>query len=389
MEISLSVDQQEAFGALIQAINAGNREVVLTGPAGSGKTTLMRAVIDWASPLRTVALMAPTGKAASRLRTLTGRPASTIHRLLYEKTTVDEEGNLVFSDVRAVAPAGSLVIVDEASMVGKALQNDFLSKMLPGVQILYVGDAEQLPPVNDSYGPDLLHPTAALSQVHRQALESPIIRVATAVRSGIKWQEAAKNELDNDDMLFAAEADAVDWLVERRSAGIDATLLCFSNNKRIEINNAVRSALKHTNTLDIGDTIVCLRNNTTVGLMNGDTRVVAAIDDLGDLQRIYWTTPDSGSAYVVQSHIANGSPLADWRYVLDAVPSGGARKSAIPVDYGECITVHKSQGSQWDEVGFVHDDSLSWLRNKDPVQYRKLVYTAVTRSAKKLAIFYR
>lgn len=389
MEITLSADQKIALAVIQDALAAGDRELILIGPAGSGKTTLMRAVIDWAEKTRVVALMAPTGKAASRLRDLTGRPASTIHRLLYEKALNDAEGNLVFMDVRAVAPEGSLVIVDESSMLGKALYVDFMSKMSAGVQVLFVGDTEQLPPVKDDAGPRLDRPTTLLTQVHRQALESPIIRMATAVRLGQRWTAAAKLELDNPDIDLDCEDAAVDWLIERRKAGIDATLLCFSNAVRTELNKAIRTKLKRTEPLEVGDTFICLRNNTTVGLMNGDTRTVAAIDDLGDMLRVYWTSPDNGSAIVVPSHMEAGSQLADWRWILEDMPNAGYRKEAIPIDYGECITVHKSQGSQWAEVGIVHCGSLSWFSKKEPEQYRKLMYTAITRAAKRLAIFYR
>jgi len=389
MEIELSPDQKLAFAIIQDAIAAGEREMVLIGPAGSGKTTLMRAVIAWAEQHRNVALMAPTGKAASRLREVTGKPASTIHRLLYEKALNDVDGNLVFLDVRAVAPIGSLVIVDEASMIGKQLHADFMLKMAADVQVLYVGDREQLPPVKDAVGPRMDKPTTLLTQVHRQALESPIIRMATAVRNGEKWTTAAKLELDSPDVDLLGEDDAVDWLIERRKAGIDATLLCFSNATRAELNTKIRDKMKRTEPLEVGDTFICLRNNTTIGLMNGDTRTVAAIDDLGDMLRVYWTSPDNGSAIVVPRHIEAGSPLGDWRWILDDMPDAGYRKQAIPVDYGECITVHKSQGSQWSEVGIVHCGSLSWFSKKEPVQYRKLMYTAITRAAKRLAIFYR
>lgn len=158
-----------------------HRLVVLTGGPGTGKSTTTRAVADLAEKLGLeVGLCAPTGKAARRLGELTGRTASTIHRLL-------GYGPVGFRHNHLEPAPYDLLIVDEVSMCGDGLMLSLLSAVAPGARVLLVGDTDQLPPVDA--GLPLLAitqaaPTVRLTTVYRQAAENPIIRAAHGLLNG-------------------------------------------------------------------------------------------------------------------------------------------------------------------------------------------------------------
>lgn len=424
--MALSDDQQVARDAVLAALRAGREAITLSGPAGSGKTTLMRTLIDDLEDAgRRVMLLAPTGKAAARLRDLTGRETTTIHRPLYKRIVVRADGSPEFHDPRSIADGRVVVVVDEASMVGTRLYRDLVRGLPTGAQLLCVGDREQLPPVQDTWGADFAAPTALLTQVHRQAEGSPIIRLATAIRTGQDWRDVpATDRVDAQGGYSRAHGtvdSAASWLAFQRAKGVDATLLTFANNTRRAVNDAVRRArgLDHE-AIAPGDVLVCTRNHYGVGLMNGETRTVARVDwrpldtvdfdDWGDpiayhkwvdASAVRWRTtdvavdpaevdPDDADTvrpvYVVPEFLGTGWSVDAWDH-LQNKGDPDIRNRVMQAEWGECLTVHKSQGSQWQAVGVVHDRSLAGMATRDPDTYRRIMYTAATRAARKLVIF--
>lgn len=390
----LSPDQQTARDAIINAIRDGQRQMVLSGPAGSGKTTLMRQVLaDLREIRRETVLLAPTGKAAARLRDTTGAETSTIHKALYRTINEHATGSVDFADPRAVASRNGVIVCDEASMVGKRLAGDLVGSLPTGAQILWVGDREQLPPVGDTWGADFADPTALLTQVHRQAESSPIIRLATAVRQGRDWRQILPSP--GYQRIRCTREQAALWLVGKRVFGEDATLVTFSNQTRKQINGLVRAQSGRSGLLDAGDHIVCTRNQHARGIWNGE---VFAVQDVWPEPVTTWNSSgiclidlscadtDAGQM-LLWPEALDGSADADaWRRMDDQL-SKPDRNRLIRAEYGECLTVHKSQGSQWDCVGLIHDRALDAMQDRDAETYRRLVYTAVTRAAKELVIF--
>ena len=377
--MKLSPDQDQARQTILTALSAGQQVSVLVGPAGSGKTTLLRALL--ADLTREVSLLCPTGKAAARLSEVTGKRARTVHRALYgrvqEVSTDRGKTRLVFDGKQAPCPPGGLVICDEASMVDTRLHTDLLDHLPPGAQLLYVGDREQLPPVEGTWGPDLTAPTAALQTIHRQAEQSPILSLATAIREGRRWDAWQPGVCER------GGGDPVAWLCDRLAE--DATLITTTNQRRRALNTAVRARLAHTGPLVAGERIVCLRNNIDVGLMNGEVRrVVSASKAHGPswLQRaeLWEVVLDSGEKVLVNIDLI-GQPVsafAAWK----KKHRGAGMARLIHVDYGYCLTVHKAQGSQWRQVGFVSCPVFRRMRDR-----RRLAYTAVTRASEVLRIF--
>jgi exodeoxyribonuclease-5 len=388
MTFKLSEDQTQALADLKAVLATGKPISVFVGPAGSGKTTIMKALIEDQQQHRQVVLCAPTGKAASVLAEKTGMDVSTIHSAIYgyvEEVTkeddnsdenVERETKLVFGKPKCPVAHGGLVVVDEASMVGQYLHNQltqytFLAK---GAQILYVGDREQLPPVNDTWGADFANPDAMLTKIHRQAEDSAILTLSQAIREkkGFNgWNETCRT--DNG-------GDPVDWMVERAQS--DATLLTYTNKNRKALNVAVRESLGRTDAIEVGDRIVCLLNSKGTNIMNGEVRTVTAVKVRDTYTKL--TLCDGNEVYVNPELF--GAKTLLWKEWVATIPFH-RRRRALHIDYGYCLTVHKSQGSQWKDVAFCVGGAFQWLKKKDPDTARRLSYTAVTRASDNLVIF--
>jgi exodeoxyribonuclease-5 len=388
-DFHLSDDQEAARKAVLEAAQDGEHVMVLTGPAGSGKTTLTRVIIDDFEALhRVVTLLAPTGKAATRLAELTGRSASTVHRPLYRRVHEDASGALHFSQTQSVAGFDALVIIDEASMLGTQLFADLFKDLPRGAQVLCVGDREQLEPVNDTWGPDFENPTAALTHVHRQALESPILDLATHVRLGGFWRAFdPRGRVGYERRKRACLSDVVQWFVESRNAGQDVVLLTYTNRTRQALNEMVREAYGRRETIEPGDRILCKRNNLPLGVWNGEVREVERVEvDLegGGFARVVWT--DGKKALIIPWLLReqNGGDQKSFLYAL-AMIGKDMKDDIMRAEYGECLTVHASQGSQWKKVGIVHD--FDFAQRNDKEFYRRLMYTAITRASEELVIF--
>lgn len=309
-ELALSQDQQQALDTLLdhveRAAESSDRVVmVLTGAAGTGKTTIMKEMARRVQPLGfSVMYAAPTGKAAARLRESTGEETSTLHSFLYgtpvEKgicpncnqvsealgrtvSSLRREGfstfvcphcgtSIPFSQKDSIAielhwepneklmQMGDkvLLIVDESSMVGPLIYEDVLKMVPPKWPILWVGDREQLKPVPSpmdkqkfpgrTWGPNFESPTANLTQVHRQSAGNPIINLATRIRT--RQNDAnpllVDPQFQNDPRLriypTAPLASPVAWLVGERNARHDATLIAWTNVLRKKMNHMVRQA---------------------------------------------------------------------------------------------------------------------------------------------------
>jgi len=200
--VTLSEDQEAALRCLRQAFNGvltrlargekldpRQRTLTLAGEAGTGKTLCMFELVRrLAADGHEVRLAAPTNKAARVLSDKAGRPAETLHKVAYQRPMTDEATGELMAFVRHEAGSvahklGTLLIADEASMVGVRLYDDVFAALSSEVVVLCVGDPAQLRPVKAAPAVDLDNPTARLTQVHRQAgAEHPILLAAQQVR---------------------------------------------------------------------------------------------------------------------------------------------------------------------------------------------------------------
>jgi exodeoxyribonuclease V len=340
----------------------------LFGYAGSGKTTLAKHFAEAIDG--EVKFAAFTGKAALALRRNGCHAASTIHRLIYSCRA----GPVPLFELkpRDALEDTRLIILDECSMVSRQLGRDLLSF---GVPVLALGDPAQLPPVYDERTRDQpggfftdQMPDVMLTEIHRQALNSPIIRLSMAVREG--------------ESLIPGSHGAVQ-IIRRRELDPRCPLetdqiLVGRNNTRRAYNVRVRQRLGLMDPLPMpGDKLVCLRNNHGRGLLNGAVWVVRACSQGEDAVSMCLVDEldQSGSELAVSARIEcflGGFDKLKWEQ---------CRRHEV-FDFGYCLTTHKSQGSQWPSV-VLFDESWAFRQSGND---RRWLYTGITRAAEKLTV---
>ncbi len=379
--ITYADNQRQAIEA---AVN--NKTMVLTGGPGTGKTTTLNGIIKLFEGLGlTVTLCAPTGRAAKRLGDVCGKEAKTIHRLLEVdmgkgNTFVKNESNPIKSDV---------VIIDEMSMVDVKIFESLLRALLPRVRLIMVGDADQLPSVGagnvflDIIRSEKIH-TVFLNEIFRQASHSKIITNAHKINRG-----EFPDLVNSEDFFFIKKSsiqgvnDAVAALVSERipqkySKTVLSGLQVIIPTKKSPtgtqaVNSMLRELVNGTDTKKtevtvgkrvyrLGDKVMQTKNNYDItckkndgvyelGVFNGDIGVISLIDVKNR-----------------QLHVSFDDRVAIYDF-----------SDLDELDLAYAVTVHKSQGSEFDVVLLVITDMTPLL------QYRNLLYTAVTR-AKQLLI---
>lgn len=414
--VGLNSGQQIGLRSTVTALRSGRSTWRLTGPAGTGKTYLTQRIASVLEQEGTEVIgMAPTGRAALQLARSIPR-TTTIHSGIFARVQEDLEGKPLFreQDLRFPIEHG-VAIIDEASMIGERLYRWIDKAAPPGVRILFQGDYEQLPPVDDAPGVDLEHAEVKLTEVMRQAQDNPILSLATAIRTG------GQNQGRPDDRLRLhgrSELDGpVRWLAEHRSRDLygDSTVTTWANLTRKRINFELRALLGRTAPLQPGDRLVVRKTNHHLGLLNGEVLVVERVEPIRvfaeDFLRVSGRFVQGGSSVsltvMVRAFGADQQTAVQLRRmllerILQLVSPGErglVRQGKLPeryaaeeqlirgctlVDYGEALTVHALQGSQMKHLGFALDGAMGKLRNRDPELYRKLCYTAVTRAVETL-----
>ena len=203
--INLSTKQEEA----IQAINSNN-VVIITGGPGTGKTTIIKNVIDiYKSHGKKVVLCAPTGRAAKRMTEMTGEEAKTLHRLL-EIGKIEKANEFTIMNYEVAPIDADVIIVDEAAMVDIYLMNYLLNGIYQGTKLILVGDTDQLPSVGPgSVLKDIINSerikTIFLDEIFRQAAQSKIIVNSHKVNDGEYFLEKEEQEGLKDDFFYIKE----------------------------------------------------------------------------------------------------------------------------------------------------------------------------------------
>ena len=336
----------------------------LFGYAGTGKTTLAKEIAQNVDG--EVVFGAFTGKAAPVLRQKGCEGASTLHSLLSRPALAEDEepGDSPMFTLRRDAPAGdaALIIIDECSMVDEELGRDLLSF---GAPVLVLGDPAQLPPVKGGGWFTDHEPDVMLTEVHRQAEESAIVRLSMQIREGRvpdygDYGDArviARREVDPDAVLAADQ------------------VLVGTNRTRRRYNERLREHQKFDGDEPcVGERLVCLRNNKQKGLLNGSMWTVKERRGRkGGMLRLTLTPEDGGSP-------ARVSVLPDFFSGEVADIPWPKRRNSDEFDYGYALTVHKAQGSQWDDV-MLFDESFAFKEHA-----AAWLYTGVTRAAEKLTL---
>lgn len=381
----------------------------LFGYAGTGKTTLAKHLAQNLDG--EVLFAAYTGKAAQVLRSKGCDNATTIHSLIYrprsksaeELILLERKLQLLTQDLIAAGVAeeeflenkeyklllrrveeerrlsekpifilnedssvrdASLVIIDECSMVDSQMGKDLLSF---GVKLLVLGDPAQLPPIGSGgYFTENVTPDVMLEEIHRQAADSPIIRLATEIRN--QRNVSLGSYGDNCEVILRRNFE--------RSRFLDYDQILVGKNKtRFSLNNTVRGLRGIEDPYPVPqDKLVCLKNNQNIGILNGCLFRVVQTKAVQD-EKVYMEllSEDENIQFYLAAHECLFTDPG-------SSPPWFQRSEAEEFDYGYALTVHKSQGSQWNSVVLV-DESEVFRKDK-----WRWLYTGITRAAERLTI---
>lgn len=438
--------QGQAIDELCEFVdNTSNRGIfVLKGFAGTGKTTLVSALVNslWPVGIKVV-LLAPTGRAAKVLSFYSKKKALTIHKKIYWVKSNASGGTYV--TLQENKHSNTIFVVDEASMIpdvsdkgfgGRSLLEDLIEFVYSGVncKLILLGDTAQLPPVHLDVSPalndDLLGITfkrevssLELTEVVRQQNDSLILENATNVRNQIKNEQFGfpKFKCNNDFKRLNDGMEIQDALEDAYSkSGVDGTVVLCKSNKRANLyNKQIRAKIRwQEDELSVGDFLMIVRNNyywlpkeSKVGfLANGDTVEVLRIYEFNELYGMRFARisvrlldyPDEESLEVIVMLDLLASEVASLSYEqykllhdevakdFTHIPKKQQRNkeiklnpffNALQVKFSYAITCHKSQGGQWEHVFIEQGYFTKEMLNKE---YFRWLYTALTRSTKKV-----
>lgn len=345
---SLSYQQNVAFNMILEWYKRSqDKTFVLAGYAGTGKSTIARYIIEHLNVANTYTL-AYTGKAAHVLRQKGNTGSDTIHSKLYKCVEDKETGDLKFElDYETPLRFSPLVVIDEYSMINTELLNDLLRM---AKKVLFLGDPFQLPPV---VGKNNLEPDYVLTEVHRQALESPVLRAATLVRQGDDVPFGVMEGKEGTFSHFKKENWGHGYFQPEYSQ-----IICGYNATRRAINDAFLREGEY-NKKNIYK-VICLHNNKDFGVYNGMIGEAKFLDD-GKMKLI-----------------ADGKEKK-LRFDKETFNTGKkpryAQKEINYFDFAWAITCHKSQGSEFPKI-LVHNEAFGTKEEK-----QRWLYTAITRAS--------
>ena len=389
----LTKKQEEGLKIAVERYYNDEKYTVISGFAGSGKTTLVRFIIEALDiDENEVCYCAFTGKAAEVLRKKGNKNTCTLHKLLYESIPKPTGG--FFRKPKTEIPY-SIIVVDEISMAPKTLI-DLLFKH--NVYVICLGDPFQLPPIDKDEDNHLLeHPHIFLDEIMRQAQESEIIRLTMKIRNQ-----------ENIDFYNGNEVKIIPY--NQLNTGIlqwGDQILTATNIKRQAINNQMRELHQYPDYPVDGDKIICLRNyweefsenedaliNGTIGILRNSFQSFRQIPAFVksnirkfDLLISDIDIPETGDKYnmveIDRKMIITGEKCCDWKLSYQLGKLRPRYGEIVPKEfaYAYAITVHKSQGSEWNRV-VVLEETFPF----DKTEHARWLYTACTRASEKLVL---
>ncbi|MFP5470817.1 MAG: ATP-dependent RecD-like DNA helicase [Bacteroidia bacterium] len=433
----------EAFSEFLGS-RLARKIFILKGYAGTGKTTMIGAVVKSLSPfkMRSV-LLAPTGRAAKVMSKYTQKQAFTIHKKIYVKKSIDGVTQFVLNKN---LHSNTLFIVDEASMISsgvtislgvlgkRALIDDLIEYVYSGknCHLIFVGDEAQLPPVGEntsialderellkSYHFDFSK-SIKLKEVVRQAKESGVLKVATDIRENIKNTSFPKIKLNND-LLYLSGNELQEKLEEiYQKFGKDNTIIITRSNKRANLynQNVRQRILGFEEEIDNGDLLMVVKNNyfwlddeSKMGFIaNGDVvrvkrvlkewqlygfrfkDLIVEFPDYPDepehevkiiLDSIYTESPSLTREQQKQLYYAvadDYSEIKNKRKLMEKVLQDPFF-NALQVKFSYAVTCHKAQGGQWSVV-FLDQGYIT--EEMLGYEFNRWLYTAITRASQRV-----
>lgn len=427
-----NAQQKTALGSITDFIESDNDVFVLKGSAGTGKTSIVKAVTSYLNKVGiNLRIAAPTGRAALIIGNKTGQRSKTMHSQIYTPEKIKNGGGVRLVRKTNQERATTVFIIDESSMVSNILsksENFFVSKPLledyidyvkqGNIQnkVIFIGDKFQLPPVNESFSPalnlkflnqqfGLLGEEFELTQVMRQDENSEILEIATSIRNLLE------RGISNSHISIARERYP-SFAIKRYLAEFDSndinkiTAICYSNRDVNYWNNWIRQQLGLSSKILTNDDIVVTQNtwlnNSGDWVYKGEYGKVVEIDSsiekyanlsfvnakieyssLGNSKKIILTKILLDSLNTRYGILEEESEKQLYAEVMKHNPQFRTSQSnaddkylgAIRLKHGYATTCHKAQGGEWDNV-LIHPYSIGRDLN--------WTYTAVTRAKKEV-----
>jgi exodeoxyribonuclease-5 len=390
--MTLTEKQLEGLKIAITRYNDRDKYTVISGYAGTGKSTLVRFIIDFLDvDPEDVAYACYTGKAAEVLRKKGNKNAMTLHKLLYD--SFPRPGGGFFRKPKKYLDY-EIVVVDEISMAPKSMIEMLLTH---DVYCIFLGDPFQLPQIDKNEAHNFLdHPHIFLDEVMRQAAESEIIQTTMKIREGRSLSYMTGKEV----MILPKES-----LTTGHMLWAD-TILCATNKTRHYMNEQMRHLLGYEGTLQSGEKIIIKRNywedcnedgealvNGIVGTIQNPIESFVKIPPYikNDRHKLPLVScefiPDGGKPFesleIDKDFLLNEEPCVDWKVAYQLGTMKNKIGDILPkqATYGYALTVHAAQGSEWDKV-LVMEEGFPF----DKKEHARWLYTAATRASEKLVL---
>ena len=389
--MKLTQDQSNALGRISDWLSSGDRHPsVLKGYAGTGKTTIMRTLIN--SFAGDLLLSAPTNKAADVLATATGMPTTTVHSALKLRLQSDAQKKYIARGrgKLALPRHNGLWVIDEASMIDSTLLKEIRAA---SCRVLFVGDPMQLPPVNETASPALCFEGPELTHIMRQKAGSSVIALGGYCRALLNGQNPPLPTLESPVHKVPSETLRAEFL-RAAAEHENVRMLCWTNAAVHNWSQAARQAAGYPPdrpakgerlyaAAPYGDDI---KTDTEVEVFSVDEEA----DEFGGTWQVECDMQEYGSTVVpiakrpdlvaaevarlkaIALKISPGQRSSAWKAMHKFADSYGDLRSTY------AMTVHRSQGSTFPSV-FV--DLPDITRCKDLALRRRLVYVAITRTS--------
>ena len=395
MSITLTLKQEWGLREAVERYKRGEKYTVISGYAGSGKSTLVKFIIEAldVDPETEVAYIAFTGKAAAVLAQKGCPNATTAHKLLYRAKPMPN-GSYKFIPRDILENDYKIVVVDEVSMLSKNLWSQLVKHP---VYIIALGDPFQLPPINPDDDNHLLDkPHVFLDEIMRQAQDSEIIRLSMWIRAG---KHLALYPCSKEQVQILPKEEVVTGMYTWADQ-----ILCATNRKRQQINREMRELLGFGEEPCIGDKIISLRNHWddssasgTWALTNGSIGTIQYMDretmwlpkylsSNGPVEYMFTNIAlDDGDSFdyvpIDYKCLVTGDPSLTPQEVYKLNKNKNYISAPYEFAYAYAITTHKAQGSQWPKVAVFEE----WFPNESE-EHARWLYTACTRAEDKVLI---
>lgn len=390
--MELTKKQEEGLQLALLKHKNNERYIIISGYAGTGKTTLVHFIIEALDVAEDrVAYASFTGKAAEVLRKKGNKNAMTLHKLLYDSFPRPGGG---FIRVPKPSLDFEIIVVDEVSMVPKSMIDKLLQYKC---FIIFLGDPGQLPMIDKNEAHDLLdHPDVFLDEVMRQAKESEIIQLTMKIRNGEEIPYMQGKEV----MVIPKQELVIGHLTWADQ------VICATNVTRHNINQQMRTLYGFEGDLQPNEKVICKRNywddinddgdalvNGTIGIVDNVFDSFIKIPNYIKNNRHTIPTimcdlkPEIGQIFkevnIDKDFLLSENPCVDWRVSYQIGKLRPRIGDILPrqITYGYALTCHAAQGSQWGKV-LVLEESFPFDRE----EHKRWLYTACTRPENKLVL---